>query len=489
VFINNIQQQLLGPYVFCPEVLKERNEAAAYYNFYHGPASSDESVFNDLTKGQSWMVPAGLDFKPSQDIRNHTKKLLQKQARFMFGKPPDILFKPMDKKDKDKAEALRQFIDNIFEDNSFWSDTKKAFLDTTIAKRVLLRVQANPGQPIKLCYHTIDEFTYEVDPSDYKKVTQIIIAYMEKSTADKPYKDQIWYRWKYYMKNNICHLIHGTYNGLGEPIKETEIDTLLDEIPCKVILNGGLTGDIQGTSDLKDLIDLQDAYNHTLSDFRDALRFKMFEQPVFTDADSESLENIKIAPNAMIDLKTDPAAPENAKADAKMLSSTFNFVEAAKEFTSLTKADMYELMDQPRPEDVKQVPSAKALKFTFYDLIGRCEDKWQDGWEDAIKWMVKFILKCVKQFNLYPGIYDSTWNDLKFSIIVNHNYPIPEDEEDKKKIALEEIMSNVRSRKSYIKDFSDDEDFEGLYQEILTEIEEIQHAEQSMFQKSIRNGD
>lgn len=31
-------------------------------------------------------------------------------------------------------------------------------------------------------------------------------------------------------------------------------------------------------------------YNKTMSDYRDALRFKMFEQPVFTDVKSSSLK-------------------------------------------------------------------------------------------------------------------------------------------------------------------------------------------------------
>lgn len=487
---NAIKIQLLGPYILAPDVLKERNQVIGYYNFFNGPAANPMDLVNENMRGQSWANVDSLDYIPTQDIRNHTKKLLVKQARFMFGNSPDILMKPIDKKNKDQAEALRQFIDKILEDNGFWGDTFKAFLDCTIGKRVLLIVHANPGEPIQLRYHTMDEFTFEVDPADYKKLTQVIIAYMDKDTVNKPAKEQIWHRWKYYMENGKCMLTQGTYNGLAEPIKEETVDTQLDEIPGRVIINGGLTGDTQGTSDLRDLIDMQNSYNKTVSDFRDALRFRMFEQPVFIDADFGTKEDGKtpnvpvIAPNAMIDLKTDPAAGENAKADARMLSSNFSFVEAAKEFLDRTKADMYEIMDQPRPEDIKQVPSAKALKFTFYDLMARCEEKWQ-SWEPAVKWMIRFMIKCIQQFNLYPGEWEKAWDSLDYTLVIRHNYPIPEDDTDKKTTAMNEVSSNVRSIKTYIKEYSDVEDVDAEYQEILQGIKDIGAASADSFQKAV----
>ena len=70
------------------------------------------------------------------------------------------------------------------------------------------------------------------------------------------------------------------------------MDTGLDFIPCYVIINEGLTGDLMGESDVAELIDLQNAYNHLISDDADALRFNMFPQTVATDAKAESLEYI-----------------------------------------------------------------------------------------------------------------------------------------------------------------------------------------------------
>lgn len=480
---NNISMNLLGVYSNNPDLLKERNEVLKYYYFYGGKAATPEDALHELTQGQSWIIPTDLDYVPSQDIRNHTKKLLQKQRRFMFGAKPDILFKPLDKKDKDNAEQKRMILDKILDDEDFWGKTSRAFLDCTIGKRVLLTVQANPDEEIVFKYYTMTEFTYEVDPNDYTKVNQVIIAYMDAETANKPLGEQLWHRWKYYMgENGHCFIESGVYNGFAEPIGEVENkDTLLDELPCRVIINGGLTGDIDGDSDVKELMDMQNAYNHVSSDYRDALRFRMFEQPVFTNADSNSLKNIKIAPNAIIDLQTDPAIEDGKSADAKMLSSSFSFKEPADSYLDRLKSDMYEIMDQPRPEDLRNVPSAKALRFMFYDLIARCEEKWLD-WEPAIKWMVRFVAKCINQFNLYPDLQAKQYINTATNMVINHNYPIPEDEEAKKELAIKEVQGNVRSHKSYIRDYSDIEDEDGEWNEILTEQTDINNATQDQFQ-------
>lgn len=164
---NQIQTSLLGVYATEPELLKERLEVQKYYSFYRGKAAYPEDLMSEYSQGQSWEVNEDLDYMPSSDIRNHVKKLIQKQSRFMFGSPPDFLFKPLNKKDKDNAEAKRMIIEQILDEASFNVKTFKAFMDCTIGKRVLLVVVSNPGAPIDVRYYTMDEFTYETDPRDY----------------------------------------------------------------------------------------------------------------------------------------------------------------------------------------------------------------------------------------------------------------------------------------------------------------------------------
>lgn len=475
---ETMKKLLLNVFEEGADRLYERNDIIKYYSFYGGKAARPEYEENEFYNGQSWKTPEGLDFKPSKDIRNHTKKLIQKQGRFMFGEEPDLSFKPSNRDDKDAAESKRAFIDKILEEMEFWEETFKAFMDCTIGKRVLMTIIANEGEPASVRYYRSDCFSYKTDPMDYKRMTEVIIAFQDESTVGAQTEEQVWFKYKYFIEGTTVKLETSTWDGNGE-IKEPAVvkDTGLTSMPCRVILNGGLLGDGQGTSDVDELMDMAIAYNKTYADFRDALRFKMFEQPVFTNASEESIEALKIQPNAIIDLKGDPSFPDK-EPKASMLSSTFSFETAAMAFLEGTKADMYEIMDQPRPQDMKDVPSAKAIKFIFYDLMARCQEKWK-SWMPGVKWAIQYLLDMTVELGLYKEVEGVEAIGTEGKLVINPRYPLPEDEETVKGIAMKEVDAKVRSHKSYIRDFSDIEDEDGEYNEIISELADLTEAESS----------
>ncbi|APM41384.1 phage portal protein [Clostridium kluyveri] len=467
----NIKQQLLK---LTDSQLKERKQAKNDYFYYKGKCQDEQRAISDPdTIGQSWTVSDNLDYVPAQDIRNKVGPLLRKQARFMFSVPPDILFKPYDAKDKDECEALRQFVDKILTDNGFWSDTLKAFLDCTVRRRVLLRIEANPEQPINIFYNSINDFTYRTTSSNYKKLQEIILVVQEPDTADLEQDKQVWYRHTYTLQKITCtHKIEiFTGGNFDKPISTETIDTKLDKLPAWVILNDAMLGEIHGQSDVTGLRDAQNSYNRKVSDYADALRFNMFGERVIIDADEDSVNNCKVAPGAIIPLKS----IDEHTADAKRLESSFTSAEPAEKFLDRAEKDMYEMLDMPRQEELKKVPSAKALKYLYNDLIARCNEKW-NTWEPVIKELIRLIIECCSKFNCYRE-WDHKWDDLQFNIVFNHNYPIPEDIDDKKDLAMQEVQNNVRSHKSYIKDFSNIEDVDGEMDEIIKDIANITAAE------------
>ena len=476
-----------------------RNQAEQivnYYEFYDGTPDDFKDVDGSVDYGQLWRVPDNLDYKPTREIRNHTKKLIDKQSRFMFSVPPTIVLKPLDKTQEDSADIKKAVIERLFEETNFWSITKKAFLDCTIGKKVLLAALINRGEPIRFRYYNATEFSYTVNPHNCEELESVTICYKDDCSKGISPTDERWHRWLYRMQNGSCYCTYDIVNGQGEVVvmevpildeqgNETgqveeidcheEFNTGFPEIPCRVIVNGGITGDRDGTSDVKELIDLANSYNHTLSDYRDALRFKMFEQPVFIDADSDALTNIKIAPNAIIDLKTDPTLGDGTgsgrSAQATTLSSSFNFQSPADAFLDRLKRDMYELMDQPLPEQIMAAPSGKALGYMFFDLRGRCEDKWSE-WEPAIKWVIHIIEIASMSMDIYPEMNARTHLATITITTLEHNYPIPQDVEDTKGIAIQEVANNVLSHKSYIRKYGDsDEDKE--WEEIMAEQDEL----------------
>lgn len=457
------------------EELKEREDAIKDYFFYLGECEQlDFSTISDQSLlGQSWICADDLDYIPSQVIDNKVKALIGKQARFMFGKKPDILLKPVKIEEKDSCEALRRKLDKIFKANHFWSNTLKAFKLATITKKVLLRLEANPSQPVKLYYHDIKEFKYAVDPNDLYSLVKVVLIKQDSSTATLDDNEKIWYRYTYTLVDGKCMLKTEKFNAvdLSNPIEVMEIDTKLTKIPCWIIVNEQGIGNSRGLTDIKDLKPLQNAYNRRLSDFNDALRFTMFGQTVVIDAEPTGVNDAKIAPNAIMALVSN----EDKTASAQKLESSFTSSEPAQSLLKILEDSMYEKLSIPRPENLQNVPSAKALKFLYSELEDRCEEKWND-WEPAIEDLIETIIDVCQLFKCYSD-WDNSWNNIEHTLIIKHNYAIPEDEEDTKNLAMSEVKANVRSIRSYIRDFSDEEDPEAALQEILEDVSAIYAAE------------
>ena len=504
---NQIDKSLLGLYSNDRRFIEELREVKQYYEFYEGRVWTPEDDFND-DRGQLWRVK-DRDYKPTREVRNITKKLMKKQKRFMTAVQPDIILSSVNDTDKDKIEDKRILLDRILDNGKFWNKFSKAFLDCTIGKRVLLVMSIDEEDeccPIKFRFYTMPEFTYEYDPNDSDKLLKVQIAYQDKDTVGKIQQEQRWHKWIYEMREDgYCWCTYEIVDGTntvafieqpvspqineeveGESIQvelHEEWNTMLTQLPCKVIFNDGLTGDIRGASDIKDLMDMAMDYNKTVSDYRDALRFKMFEQPVFIDADSTSLQNIKIAPNAIIDLKSDPTLGDGSSsssiAKAQMLSSTFNFQPAADAYLERLKKDMYECMDQPLPESLVNVASGKALRMLNDDLISRCEEKWQE-WDEAILWLLDLIETVVVEGGYYKDLPNIECMSLETTCVLNHNYPIPDDEAETKEIAIKEVEAQVRSHQSYIREFGSQNEADKEFQEILDEVDQINQSNNAM---------
>lgn len=471
--------------------LKDRKHAERDFLFYLGECRNKTmGLLDDDFLGQSWITFDNLDYTPSQIIDNKVKPLINKQARFMFGKEPTIILKAYEKEHKESCEELRQYIDSILNASKFWSNTLKAFKIATITKRVLLRLEAEPNQPIRLFYHSIDDFKYQVDSNDITKLKSVIFVRFDASTRKEVTANQIWYRYTYYMKESSvnnqesCFLRVEKFKGdnLSKPIEVKESDIKLSKIPCWVIVNEQSITNITGISDIEDLKPLQDTYNKRLSDFNDSLKFLMFGQTVVVDATEETVNACKIAPNALMALKTLEEGSEKGKqAQAYRVESSFSNADPVDSFFKRLEDSMYEKLAIPRPEQLQNIPSAKALKYLYTELIARCSEKWND-WEPAIRSMLRLIVEACSKFNCYDD-WNHDWDDLMFSIVLNKNYPIPEDEEDSKRLALEEVNNNVRSHRNYIKEFGDDEDYEEAFNEVLEDNEKIQSVEQDQFRK------
>ncbi|AJD26440.1 phage portal protein [Clostridium botulinum] len=469
--------------------IAERKRVFTDYYYYKGKSIDlEKAKQNPALYGQNWPVDDNVDYKPTQDIRNKVKPLLKKQARWMFGKKPTLIFKADDLKDKEQCEELRKFIEDVFENNNFWNNTRKAFLEATIKKRVLLRAEANPGEPVTIKYESIENFFYK--EKNGRMLKAIFFEEDEMNVYKEEDKDKLYYLHTYYYKvDEYTKALQAWYKKETykntDLIEKIEYDTGFSTIPCWLIRNGGELNNTFGESDITDLRDAQNQYNRRNSDFADALRFQMFGSESIIDGNEDDVNRLTIAPNAVHAIKTrDEALAEGKQATIQRQEYNIGSSSALDSYLDRADSDMKETLDMPKISDLNNIPSAKAMVYLYNDLIARCEEKFND-WEKPLLSLMNFIIEVGSV--CYPGIFNKAWVQMKYTKIIKQNYPIPNDEDEKKTLAMKEVEADVRSRKSYIKEYSDEEDIEKAFEEMLDEKAMMINAESDQYNKALDN--
>lgn len=453
-----IQAELAG--LYGASVISEMNEIIRCYRMYDG-------------SGQTWTPQTDGTYTPARVITNFIKKLINDESRFMVSRAPEIKIVPLDKDRKAEAEALQNWLDRVLQ-GTFW---QKRLLhgvrDAMIGKRVALKLTGAPGIMPKIRFAPSLEFVFETDEDDVDKVKKCIFFYevTPENVIDHA-KQRIW-RQRYEMKNGRCYLDEGLYDGYGRPIRidHDHEDTGLDFVPVYIIINGGLSGDLSGESDVQELADSQNAYNRMKSDDIDALKYNMFPQKVITDASQESADAIRIAPNALWDLQTEPSNP-GAKASATVLESTFNYDVRLQNCLGQLRQDMHSLLSVPEvgADVLKGIGvSGKAMRALYWELICRCNEKWADGWDDAIKWMVDKLLRMARR-------YGESLPEIEYAVHIEHLYPLIDDEEEERERDLSEVMQKARSRRSYIDKWQGVEDPDEELAQIRKESQLLEDA-------------
>lgn len=424
---------------------------------------------------QQWPLNENLDYEPTQQITNFIKKLIDTKARFMFGREPffDIRQIATDAegstKYRDEAQEKEDLLKEILDDNLFHSRLMKAKKDCSIGGRIAIKLWGHSEKGVKIIFSPAQEFftQYNIDDIDeLEKVTFLYALNNEDNKDNQRIKKQEWE-----MVGNVCILNEGIYDGNGDLIEEIETDrnTQLDFIPVIIIQNGGLTGDTDGTSDVELLWQSQDAYNKLQSDDLDALKFNMFPQKVATDADENSLKNLTIAPGALIDLQTDMAqGSQGRQANMQNLESSFSYGEKFETTLNRHKNNMYELMEVPNTalDQLKGLmTSGKSMKALYWGLISASEEEWTE-WDPKLSKMADYIFQMVDIYNCY-GARQIAKYETGMEII--KEYPLQDDMDEQKQIDMEEVITEVRSRESYINKWSNVEDIEAEMEQIRTE--------------------
>lgn len=409
-----------------------------------------------------------LDYKPTVKVTNIIKKLIDEEARFLFGKSPTL---------KIDDEQMQEYLDDILNKNLFQDKLIKAARDCFIGKRVALKLSYDDKNGIMINFVPSLEFVFYPRVDNVSEIEKIIFFYLIKDDEDA--KKQRYFKQKYYMNDNKCLVDEYIYNGAGE-ITETinkEKDTGLDFIPCYVVINDALTGEMDGQSDVAELISNQEVFNHISSDDIDSLKFNMFPQTVAVDIKSNSLANMVIAPGALIDAKTDDT--NDAKTGQMFkLESSFAYGDKVENTLNRIKNEMYETLNIPNlsMEQLKGImTSGKSMRALYWQLITRCEEKFL-SWEVMLDFMIRAIFEMSKVYKSFKFTDD-------YKTEITNRYPLIEDKQEEKQLDIQEVNARVKSIKSYLKKHTklSDDEIEEEIKQIITENEMMNNSHQMDF--------
>lgn len=441
---NLISEELEG--IYGTSVLAEISEIIEYYNIYDkGAAFIVEGTNGDYEA-------ANLEYKL---IRN----LIDKEARFLFSKTPDITVKALldatseaQKEQAKKQESqLQTLVDKVLKKNGFSSNLLKAAKDCFIGKRIAIVVNFNEDSGIQLSFIPSLEFVYDVDPQDTSKVTKFIAFYMTKD--DKVKANQRIYKKKYWLDGGFCWFNENTYDGNGVLVEEQTPDTktLLTSIPVAIVINDGLSGDLLGESEVKQLENYESWYAKLANSDIDAERKSMNPTRYTIDMSPKTTQNLSTAAGAYWDLSSDPTV-ETGSGQVGILEPSMTYSGVLASTLNRIKTTMYEQVDVPDLTSDKLqgiVTSGKTIKALYYPLIVRCDEKML-AWGPAIETAINSVIEGAKAYPDISKLYVDEVPDIDYEIEVMNQYPLPEDEAEEKQIDMSEVGNQVMSRKAYI---------------------------------------
>ena len=429
---NIIQAELGG--LYGSEVIREMNEIIRLYDIYEGP-------------GQNWIVDEQ-DYIPTKKKTNYIKKLIKEEARFLFGKAPTFTLTVNNDTQQDQVEEINKYIRKILKRNLFEDKLIKGARDCFIGKRIAIKLHADTiTKSIRIMFVPSLEFVYEPFEDRVDELKKIIFFHQMNQEQDK--SKQIIWKQKYEMVDGKCILNEGFYNGNGDLLETlaVNVDLKLSGIPAYVILNDGLSGDLQGESDVEEILENSIAYNKLASEDLDALKKGMNRIIYGTDVDSKASEKFKLKPGAYWDVVTDIAS-DGKQAQIGTIDTDFNYDTRMENTLNRIKSDMHEVLNIPmiNNSDLQgMMTSGKSMKALYWQLITRCEEKMM-SWRPALEWMIRAILEMneVYAINTLPKLES-------FDVVVENQYPLQENEDEEMTLDLQKVNAQTMSRKSFIK--------------------------------------
>lgn len=455
-----INQEIEGS---AQDTLSELTEICRYYKIYEkGCSFTVEGTNGDY-------VPATLPYKLSASLIN-------KEARFLFAEPPDIQIIAKADADKVTEEAkvalmgYNDLVQTVLNANDFEDSLLKAAKDCFIGKRVACLINFNEDDGVTITFLPSTQFIYETKMNNPNVLTKFVCFTIIKS--GKELKHKRIFKKKYVVEDDKVFVEETLYDGAGNLLEELTPmqETLLKRIPAVVFLNDGLTGDADGESEIKLLMDYESWYSKLANSDIDAERKSMNPITYTVDMDNKSTKGLSRSAGSFWDLISDQNLDKTTP-QVGILESSMNFSTSLEVTLKRLQNFAFDQMDVPNinlETMVGNITSGKALKAIYWPLIIRCKEKMK-VWGPKLRTVIEMI---IEGSLVYPNCITQYVNDalmpVDFTVKVEQNVPIAEDMSEEKMLDLSEVEAKTMSRKSFMKKWHNLSDAE-----IAAELEQI----------------
>ena len=404
-------------------------------------------------------VPEGSngDYIPSLLRYKKAAMILNKEARFFFSNPPSFNVNVDDVTGEFSEEnaIIQNYLDKVLELTNFHGNLLKAVKDCFIGKRIAIVVNFTESNKIAIKFLKSTDFLYQYgDDEELEK----FIAFYE-TTGSNQLTEQRWFRKSYVKEKGVVYLTEDIWDGAGELIETVckKKQIALSEIPAVVITNDGLLGNTRGVSELTYNMDYEAYYSKLANSDMDAERKSMHPIRYTIDASEKSTRNLPTSPGSYWDLQTDEEKPNEGSYVAKVgtIEAQMNYSNPLKVTLDRIENEMYAELDVPNITSEQLagvITSGKTIQALYWGLTVRCDEKML-AWAYGLRTIAYIIIEggkvyrnCIKRYTDAESI-----PDIPYDVLVENNYPIPEDEKEEKELDITEIEAKVLSRKAYLK--------------------------------------
>lgn len=399
------------------------------------------------------------------------KTLIDKEARFMFSKTPDITIKGDSVEDvqKEQIEQYQKLIDKVLKKSKFNKNLLQGAKDCFIGKRIACLTDISVEDGIVVHFYDALQFYYETEYGT-DRLTKFIS--FENVQESKNNTDKRFLVNKYEDIKGTIYMSSVLYDGAGKTINEliplTETD--LKDIPVVVIFNDGTLHEKRGVSEIEDLKDIESGYSKLANADIDSEGKGMNPIRYTVDMNHETTKGLSSSAGSYWDVESNQNMDEPHPMIG-VLAPQMNHTEAVKETLNRMKTTMYGMLDVPNISEetlVGSITSGKALRALYWSLEVRCDEKLMT-WIPALETIVNHIIDiALRNPEIVKSVYGITdMNQIEYDVLIENNYALMDDEQEEKDTDMAEINANAMSRKSYIKKWHPEMTDEQIDEELM----------------------